>query len=142
MASSLQIIEFQSPPIMPVSHLFISIFGKASEQQFSLAALDNASEPAVRYTLHVVNGPTSATIILPSVSKLTLLISKSFLTRPEVSEADPGNQKVTQSKVSKLRPAHRNSEVNMQAQPSRVKNSEPMSQECLKKFHKYIFIWA
>ena len=34
-------------------------------------------------------------------------------TRPEVSEADPGNQKVTQSKVSKLRPAHRNSEVNM-----------------------------
>ena len=34
-------------------------------------------------------------------------------TRPEVSEADPGNQKVTKSKVSKLRPAHRNSEVNM-----------------------------
>ena len=34
-------------------------------------------------------------------------------TRPEVSEADPGIQKVTQSKVSKLRPAHRNSEVNM-----------------------------
>ena len=34
-------------------------------------------------------------------------------TRPEVSEADPGNQKVTKSKVSKLRPAHRNSKVNM-----------------------------
>ena len=37
----------------------------------------------------------------------------SYLTRPEVSEADPGNQKVTRSKVSKLRPAHRNSKVNM-----------------------------
>ena len=36
-----------------------------------------------------------------------------YKTRPEVSEADPGNKKVTQSKVSKLRPAHRNSEVNM-----------------------------
>ena len=53
-------------------------------------------------------------------------------TRPEVSEADPGIQKVTQSKVSKLRPAHRNSEVNMYAQPSIVKTGEPMSKECLK----------
>ena len=34
-------------------------------------------------------------------------------TRPEVSEADPRNQKVTRLKVSKLRPAHRNSKVNM-----------------------------
>ena len=33
--------------------------------------------------------------------------------RAEVSELDPGNQKVTRSKVSKLRPAHRNSKVNM-----------------------------
>ena len=41
------------------------------------------------------------------------LIALADITRPEVSEADPGNQKVTKSKVSKLRPAHRNSKVNM-----------------------------
>ena len=46
---------------------------------------------------------------------LEQLVMKEHLgsTRPEVSEADPWNQRVTRSKVSRLRPAHRNSKVNM-----------------------------
>ena len=48
----------------------------------------------------------------------------------------PEKQKVTRPEVSKLRPAHRNSKVNMKAQPSRVKISKPMSQKNFRKiFH-------
>ena len=48
-------------------------------------------------------------MIIPKDLSTLASIYVSINTRPEVSEADPGNQKVTKSKFSKLRPAHRNS---------------------------------
>ena len=50
---------------------------------------------------------------IPGVFAACYPLLISLVTRPEVSEADPGNQNVTKSKVSKLRPAHRNSKVNI-----------------------------
>ena len=50
---------------------------------------------------------------MPNAIQYLAYYRPTAIARPEVSEADPENQKVTKSKVSKLRPAHRNSKVNM-----------------------------